>query len=129
MSTRLDSTGRTIIKLPFKDDPSRLRSSFDTPRHRFLSIKRRLSKSPELRQQYCDFTEEYEKLGPMSPVTHPKLHEPHYHIPHHYVFKPTSESIKLRVVFDDSCRISNLTSLNDLLCVGPTRPLHATPKI
>jgi len=59
MSTRLDSTGRIIVKLPFKDDPSRLGSSFDTARHWILSIERRLWKSSKLRQQYCDFMEEY----------------------------------------------------------------------
>ncbi|XP_070068053.1 uncharacterized protein [Drosophila takahashii] len=119
-TTCLDSTGRIVVKLPFKADPTRLGDSFDIARRRFLSMERRLSKSPALRQQYCDFMEEYEKLGHMSPVIHPKLHEPHYYIPHHCVLKPSSESTKLRVVFDASCRTSNQLSLNDLLCVGPT---------
>ncbi|XP_043071692.1 uncharacterized protein LOC122322695 [Drosophila grimshawi] len=48
------------------------------------------------------------------------LSEPHYYIPHHCVLKPSSESTKLRVVFDASCRTSNQTSLNDHLLVGPT---------
>nr|XP_044248556.1 uncharacterized protein LOC123002454 [Drosophila takahashii] len=119
-TTCLDSTGRIVVKLPFKADPTRLGDSFDIARRRFLSMERRLSKSPALRQQYCDFMEEYEKLGHMSPVIHPKLHEPHYYIPNHCVLKPSSESTKLRVVFDASCRTSNQLSLNDLLCVGPT---------
>ncbi|EDV99496.1 GH23755 [Drosophila grimshawi] len=69
---------------------------------------------------YCQFMEEYERLEQMSLVTEPNLSEPHYYIPHHCVLKPSSESTKLRVVFDASCRTSNQTSLNDHLLVGPT---------
>ncbi|XP_044249366.2 uncharacterized protein [Drosophila takahashii] len=97
-TTCLDSTGRIVVKLPFKADRTRLGDSFDIARRRFLSMERRLSKSPALRQQYCDFMEEYEKLGHMSPVIHPKLHEPHYYIPHHCVLKPSNVTKMYRQV-------------------------------
>ncbi|XP_046806585.1 uncharacterized protein LOC124419839 [Lucilia cuprina] len=63
---------------------------------------------------------EYEDFGHMCLVRSPRLHEPHYFIPPHCVFKPSSTSTKLRVVFDASCPSSSQKSLNDLLMVGPT---------
>ncbi|XP_037942575.1 uncharacterized protein LOC119675447 [Teleopsis dalmanni] len=48
----------------------------------------------------------------------PDLSRAHYFIPHHYVLKPTSETTKLRVVFDASCRSASQVLLNDLLMYG-----------
>lgn len=42
-----------------------------------------------------------------------------YYIPHHAVFKDTSITTKVRVVFDASCKTSSGLSLNDCLMVGP----------
>ncbi|XP_043070225.1 uncharacterized protein LOC122322379 [Drosophila grimshawi] len=119
-TTVINDSGRIVVRLPFKNNPSQLGHSFDIARRRFLSLERRLAQSSELRLQYCQFMEEYERLEHMSLVTEPNLSEPHYYIPHHCVLKPSSESTKLRVVFDASCRTSNQTSLNDHLLVGPT---------
>lgn len=84
-----------------------------------MALERRLIQTPKIRSQYISFMQEYEDLGHMSLVTTPKLSEPHYYIPHHCVHKPSSESTKLRVVFDASCRTSSQYSLNDLLLVWP----------
>ncbi|XP_049301860.1 uncharacterized protein LOC125775373 isoform X1 [Bactrocera dorsalis] len=119
-TTQQDTTGRIIVRLPFKDNPAALGASFDIARCRFLANERRLSQSPVTYFQYVSFMEEYERLGHMSAVEAPKLDEPHYYIPHHCVLKPTSASTKLRVVFDASCQTTTQTSLNDLLLVGPT---------
>ncbi|XP_011686447.1 PREDICTED: uncharacterized protein LOC105449144 [Wasmannia auropunctata] len=42
-----------------------------------------------------------------------------FYLPHHCVFKETSTTTKLRVVFDGSCKSESGTSLNDILMVGP----------
>ena len=42
-----------------------------------------------------------------------------YYLPHHYVFKGTSTTTKMRVVFDGSAKTTNGSSLNDILMVGP----------
>lgn len=43
-----------------------------------------------------------------------------FYLPHHCVLNPSSETTKLRVVFDGSCKSSTGVSLNDILMVGPT---------
>lgn len=45
--------------------------------------------------------------------------KPSYYIPHHSVIKEDSITIKVRVVFDASCKTSTGKSLNDMLMVGP----------
>ncbi|XP_044312490.1 uncharacterized protein LOC123037080 [Drosophila rhopaloa] len=112
--------GRLMVQLPFKDDPNLLGRSLETARLRFASLERRLSRNANLRAEYTNFMEEYERLGHMELVTSPLLNEPHYYIPHHCVFKLNSTSTKLRVVFDASCPTSTYKSLNDTLLVGPT---------
>jgi len=46
--------------------------------------------------------------------------EERYYLPHHTVFKSSSNTTCTRVVFDGSCRSSKGLSLNDTLLVGPT---------
>jgi len=43
-----------------------------------------------------------------------------YYLPHHAVFKETSSTTKLRVIFDASCKSTSGLSLNDMLLIGPT---------
>ncbi|XP_037930580.1 uncharacterized protein LOC119665424 [Teleopsis dalmanni] len=112
--------GRVMVRLPFKDSPQCLGSSYGTALRRFIAQENRLSRSPELKTQYVAFMEEYQNLGHMIEVKDPNIDEPHYYIPHHCVLKPTSTSTKLRVVFDASCRTSSQKSLNDILMIGPT---------
>lgn len=42
-----------------------------------------------------------------------------YYLPHHAGLKETSTTIRLRVVFDGSARLSNNVALNDLLLTAP----------
>src|SRR5436190_9696396 len=44
---------------------------------------------------------------------------PSYYLPHHAVYRPTSETSKVRVVFDGSCKTTSGSSLNDHLYIGP----------
>ena len=83
--THQDTTGRIIVRLPFKDNPAALGEPFDIARRRFLPIERRFFHSPDTYSQYVSFIEEYERVGHMSVVKTPNLDEPHYYIPHQQV--------------------------------------------
>ncbi|XP_030767900.1 uncharacterized protein LOC115891552 [Sitophilus oryzae] len=43
-----------------------------------------------------------------------------YFLPHHCVFKESSTTTRLRIVFDGSCKTNTGLSLNDIMMVGPT---------
>ncbi|XP_036345738.1 uncharacterized protein LOC118754982 [Rhagoletis pomonella] len=90
--------GRIVVKLPFKDDPACLGESYTTALRRFSAQERRLLRSPNLRTQYVEFMDEYERLGHM---------------------QPGSTTTKLRVVFDAFCQTTTQTSFNDIQMVGP----------
>jgi hypothetical protein len=48
-----------------------------------------------------------------------KKESPNFYMPHHGIFKETSSTTKVRVVFNGLEKSSNGVSLNDILMVGP----------
>lgn len=87
---------------------------------RFLSLERKFQVDPELHQEYCAFMNEYISMKHMSVIVDPVMQiGQHYYVPHHAVFKATSSTTKMRVVFDASMKTSNNVSLNDILLSGP----------
>ncbi|XP_076284778.1 uncharacterized protein LOC143211196 [Lasioglossum baleicum] len=48
------------------------------------------------------------------------IQTPGFYLPHHAVFKPTSSTTKIRIVFDGSAKTNTNISLNDTLRIGPT---------
>jgi len=64
---------------------------------------------------------EYVDKGFAHELTEQKLlnNKPKYFIPHHPVFKDTSTSTKIRIVFDANAKDCNGNSLNDCLLKGP----------
>ncbi|XP_058840886.1 uncharacterized protein LOC131696359 [Topomyia yanbarensis] len=101
-TVKRDSTGRAIAE------------------RRFHSLERRLQRDPAIKESYHRFMDEYLQLGHMR-----RLDEPvddvkaHCYLPHHPVFKKSSTTTKVRVVFDASCKTASGYSLNDTLLVGP----------
>ncbi|XP_070068106.1 uncharacterized protein [Drosophila takahashii] len=57
-----------MVRLPFKDEPSLLGSSYDTAKRRFLALERSLNRKPEVKAKYIEFMQEFEALGHMSLV-------------------------------------------------------------
>ncbi|XP_052901349.1 uncharacterized protein LOC128307507 [Anopheles moucheti] len=120
-TTTRDSSGRYIVALPWTNDQSIvLGESKPIADRRLYGMERRWEHNPTLKTAYLSFMEEYLQLGHMR-----KLEEPiddnvsHCYIPHHAVFKESSTSTKIRVVFDASCKTSSGFALNDALMVGP----------
>ncbi|XP_076230267.1 uncharacterized protein LOC143176322 [Nomia melanderi] len=120
-TTRRTTDGRYIVRIPFKDNIADLGESRHQAERRLYALERKLSKTPQLKQQYVEFLEEYEKLGHMSRVLEtPDTTAVAYYLPHHAVSKISSTTTKVRVVFDGSAKSASGLSLNDTQLVGPT---------
>lgn len=117
--TRLGS-GEYSINLPKKLDIFELGDSYGLAHRRFLNLEKKLSKHPDIKNQYTIFMNEYINLNHMSLLTTiPKDVKVNF-LPHHCVHKEDSTTTKLRVVFDGSAKTTSGLSLNDILYAGPT---------
>ena len=122
--TRL-SNGKFQVKLPFDtaNDSRKLGFSHYTAQKRLIQMERRRLLNSEFNTLYINFMKEYETLGHMERVPVDELTLPinrSFYLPHHAVLKTSSQTTKLRVVFDGSAKSSSGQSLNDLLLCGPT---------
>ncbi|XP_023237214.1 uncharacterized protein LOC111636233 [Centruroides sculpturatus] len=109
-------TGRYSVSFPFKEERPTLGDSEQMAFRRLQALERRLEKDSYIRTQYNDFIKEYENKHHMSEVS---TTEECYYIPHHCVIRESSETTKLRVVYEASAKSSNNKSLNEQICVGP----------
>ncbi|XP_073953580.1 uncharacterized protein [Choristoneura fumiferana] len=110
------------LKLPLDEINNALGNSFDYAYYRFLSLERKLHKSPYLLSEYEKFINEYIELGHGHYIDFSSLdlkNDPLYFMPHHAVINENSKSTKTRVVFDASMQTDKKISLNDLLLNGP----------
>jgi hypothetical protein len=115
-----DSTGRYVVKFPFKDNVAPLGLSRDQAVSRLKQVERRLAKAPEYKKEYAGFMKEYLDLNHMIPASSSQESSSTYYLPHHFVLKEESSSTKFRVVFDGSAKSTSGISLNQKLMVGPT---------
>lgn len=122
-TTTRDTTGRYIVRLPFREDDPQCKygNSRDIALKRFHLLEKRFKKDPEVKSRYSEVIHEYLNLGHMEKIQNgdDKLSKAVY-LPHHAVIREDKSTTKVRVVFDASCKGSNGVSLNDTLMVGPT---------
>lgn len=121
-TTERDESGRFIVRLPTREGLNGLGESETAARKRFLNLENKFVKNSEIQRQYIDFMNEYQTLGHMEKVSESEVQNKNkitYYLPHHGVFKDSSLTTKLRVVFDASAKTSSNISLNDVLKVGP----------
>ncbi|XP_036345845.1 uncharacterized protein LOC118755102 [Rhagoletis pomonella] len=114
------SSGEYSVRLPMKSSVESLGDSYLQALHRFRSLERKLTRNPQLKEQYVAFINEYLDLNHMSLVSSKDVHDCKFFLPHHCVIKDDSTTKKLRVVFDGSAATTSGLSLNDLLMSGPT---------
>ncbi|XP_011858455.1 PREDICTED: uncharacterized protein LOC105556009 [Vollenhovia emeryi] len=117
-TVRRDSTGRYVVRLPFREANQRLGESRNIALKRLTSLERKLNANAILRSEYTQVMEEYLRLGHMSVVE--ISNDDGFYMPHHAVIKESSNTTKVRVVFDASAKTSSGVALNDILMVGPT---------
>ncbi|CAI6342683.1 unnamed protein product [Macrosiphum euphorbiae] len=119
-TTRRNERGQFVVRLPLKEHPLCIGNTSIIARKRFLNLEQKLIKDKGLSNEYDNFLMEYLKLGHMEKIGQfNETQSNGYYIPHHAVFKSTSTTTKLRVVFDASTIGSTGKSLNDLLMKGP----------
>ncbi|UYV72617.1 hypothetical protein LAZ67_10000067 [Cordylochernes scorpioides] len=113
-----ETTGRYIVRLPFKD-PSLLGESKPQAINCFLRMEQILKQQPQVYQTYKDFMQEYLVLGHMNEVKGNGNDHKAFYLPHHPIIKEKSSTTKLRVVFNASSKTTTGYSLNDILHTGP----------
>lgn len=113
-----DAGGKYTVALPFKRSPAELGDSKQTALSRLRQLQKKFKRDPEFKKQYSKVMNEYLELNHMTLET--SINTEGFYLPHHGVIKNSSETTKLRVVFDASAKTSSGLSLNDILMVGPT---------
>ena len=116
------SAGKYVVALPKRKTTLQLGESRRTALNRFLRNEQSLIKKGTW-AQFQAVVQEYLTLGHAQLVTSQEMCTPvhmSYYLPMHAVFKSSSTSTKLRVVFDASCPSSSGVALNDILAAGPT---------
>ena len=113
---------RYMVSLPRQEGSLQLGESRPIAEKRFLSNEASLTRGGNL-EQFQGVMQEYLDLGHARLVTPQELDLPStmsYYLPIHAVFKHSSSTTKLRIVFDASCSSTTGVSLNDMLAAGPT---------
>ena len=121
-TTRRNSEGWFVAKLPFKEDAKPLGDSYHQAKRKLRSLIFQLEKQPDIYNRYSQFIQEFIQFGHMEEVPRNKFHMPAtncFYLPHHCVIKDASSTTKLRVVFNASAKSASGVSLNDRLVVGP----------
>ena len=114
--------GRYIVTLPKRVTTLQLGESRQRALTRFLRNEQGLLRKGNW-TKFQEVVQEYLTLGHAQPVTAQELCLPvsqAYYLPMHAVFKQSSTSTKLRVVFDASSPTTSGASLNDILAAGST---------
>ncbi|XP_012538966.1 uncharacterized protein LOC105838152 [Monomorium pharaonis] len=109
---------RYVVHLPFRYPEHRIGDSHTVALKRLLALERKLNRDTTLKAEYTRVIEAYKTLGHMSLVACPR--DDDFYMPHHAVIKQSSNTTKVRIVFDALTKSKDNVSLNDLLMVGPT---------
>jgi len=110
-----DTSGRFVVKLPFRDNKNNLGDSREIATRRLSYLEHKFKTNQELYNQYSKFMREYIALGHMSIADNRSCTVNPVYLPHHGVIHESSITTKLRVVFDGSVKITTGISLNDTL--------------
>ncbi|XP_064469020.1 uncharacterized protein LOC135383532 [Ornithodoros turicata] len=111
--------GRYEVALPLKAHMSALENNYEIAKDRLWSLVRRLNRDG-FRAQYDEAIRSYINKGHAEKVTEDdNSFNTRYYMPHMTVIRSTSETTKVRIVFDASSHSKGMTSLNDHLEKGP----------
>lgn len=118
-TTLRNEEGRYVVTLPkHADFYEKLGNSRAGALRRFQQLENKFITKPDIKMQYDEFIQEYLDLGHME-LDNGNKNELECYLPHHAVYKDSSTTTKVRVVFDGSAKTSTGHTLNELLLVGP----------
>ena len=119
-TTYRDDTGRFVVRYPIKSASNlhQLQYSYNDSLKLFRYQYNRIKLDPNKNDSY-KFMNEYLRLGHMKPVIEDVGTPNVCYIPHHAVYKESSSTTKIRIVFNDARKISYMPSLNECLHTGP----------
>ncbi|XP_043279324.1 uncharacterized protein [Venturia canescens] len=111
--------GRYMVRLPLLQHPPDLSSSRKGAASALASTEKRFKGNAKFEALYREFMLTYEQMKHMSEVS-PTESNPTdaCYLPHHGVWRESSSTTKLRVVFNGSWRTSTGKALNDYLNPG-----------
>ena len=111
--------GRYIVGLPWKDDASKLKDNHKLAGARLERMTQKLSQQPDLERRYRSALDDMESNGVIVEVDEFVSQYPTYYMPHRPIIKESSNTTKIRPVFDASAAGYNGVSLNDCMHTGP----------
>ncbi|XP_012543611.2 uncharacterized protein LOC105841045 [Monomorium pharaonis] len=117
-NTTRNADGRYVVRLPFRIHDIDFGNSRSRALRRFYSLEKRFKANPRVEAEYRKVMNEYIELNHMSLVEGNP--QDGYFLPHHAVTKASSNTTKVRVVFDASAKTNRGISLNNALLIGPT---------
>ena len=112
---------RYQVAWPWRNENCNLPQNYELSMGRLKSLYKRLQGEPELLQQYNDIIlNQLEKNMIEVVEDHTEQSNRRHYIPHHAVIKPSSNTTKVRVVYDASAKSKKSSnSLNECLHRGP----------
>ena len=110
---------RYSVALPFKENRPMLADNYQLCLNRLQKLKERLSKTPQLLNEYNKVFDEYLNLGIIEKVKNEDIVGEVVYLPYKEVIKENRSTTKLRIVFDASVKYNGTSSLNEVLYKGP----------
>uniref|UniRef100_A0A7I4YFT2 Integrase catalytic domain-containing protein n=1 Tax=Haemonchus contortus TaxID=6289 RepID=A0A7I4YFT2_HAECO len=113
--------GFLYVQFPWKSSHPPLADNKQLAYCRLVSQYQRLRRTPSAWKQYIAAIEDHLRAGFIEEVDERVVNTHRvYYIPHQAVYKESSSTTKLRIVFDASSKVRGAVSLNDCIHQGPT---------
>ena len=106
------------IPLLWRDGEPKLGNNYSVVKKRFDGLVRKFDRDPGYADDYRKAMNKYISEGYVRRLQPHELDGPQFFLPHHGVYKSSSEKRKLRIVFDAAASFQG-RSLNDALLSGP----------
>ena len=110
---------RYVASLPFKSKTDFVPDNYAISYKRLLCLLTKLKKNPELKEEYQNIINAYEKDGIIERVSDSGVPGKVHYLPHRPVVRNDKDTTKVRIVFDGSAKEKGAKSINDFLYAGP----------